>query len=157
MPNYGGIMQITEFISAIKQLADEKGLSEEVIIEAVESALAAAYRKDYGKPGQIIRAALDIDSNTIKLWRVYNVLEDDEELTNDESQLTLEQAKKIDKKAVIRNKIKRSLARALKEILTEIKPGYNFIFIVKKEILEKSQKDLEKNLKETFKINNLLK
>lgn len=66
-------------------------------------------------------------------------------------------SKKIDKKAVIRNKIKRSLARVLEEILTEIKPGYNFVFIVKKEILEKSQEEIEKNLKETFKINNLLK
>lgn len=66
-------------------------------------------------------------------------------------------SKKINKKAVIRNKIKRSLARVLKEILTEIKPGYSFVFIVKKEILEKSQKEIEKNLKETFKINNLLK
>ncbi len=66
-------------------------------------------------------------------------------------------SKKIDKKAVIRNKIKRSLARVLKEILIGIKPGYNFVFIVKKEILEKSQEEIEKSLKETFKINNLLK
>lgn len=66
-------------------------------------------------------------------------------------------SKKIDKKAVIRNKIKRSLARVLEEILTEIKPGYNFVFIVKKEILGKSQEEVAENVKEVFKTNNLLK
>lgn len=98
-------MQITEFISAIKQLSDEKGLSEEVIMEAVESALAAAYRKDYGRPGQMIRAKLDVNSDSLKLWRVYNVVDEDEEITNTESQLKLAEAKKIDKKAEIGEKV----------------------------------------------------
>jgi len=91
-------MQIAEFISAIKMLSDEKGLPEEVVIEAVESALAAAYRKDFGKPGQIIKVELNTQANTMKVFQVYNVLPKDEEKTNPEAQLTLDEAKKFNKK-----------------------------------------------------------
>lgn len=92
-------MEIKEFLSAIKQLADEKNLSEEIVISAVESALAAAYRKDYGRPGQAIKVNLDTTTNQMKVWRVFVVTEDGEEIVNPEAQLTLEQAKKTKKDA----------------------------------------------------------
>ncbi|MEK7551524.1 MAG: ribonuclease P protein component [Patescibacteria group bacterium] len=66
-------------------------------------------------------------------------------------------SKRIDKKAVIRNKIKRNLAKGIEEILAEIVLGYNLIFIPKKEILEKNQEEIVKEVKEVFKLNNLLK
>jgi N utilization substance protein A len=91
-------MQIAEFLSAIKMLADEKGLSEPIVVEAVESALAAAYRKDFGKPGQIIKVELNTQANTMKVFQVYNVLTAEEEKTNPEAQLTLDEAKKFNKK-----------------------------------------------------------
>lgn len=90
-------MQIQEFLSAIKMLSEEKGLSQETVLEAVEAALAAAYRKDYGKPGQIIKVQLDSNKNEMKVWQVYNVLEEDEEKTNSEAQLTIEEAMKFRK------------------------------------------------------------
>lgn len=43
-------MAITEFSAAINQLAAERGISPESVIEGVKQALAAAYRKDYGEP-----------------------------------------------------------------------------------------------------------
>src|SRR4030067_1838158 len=43
-------MSTTEFSAAINQLAAERGVSPESIIEGVKQALAAAYRKDYGVP-----------------------------------------------------------------------------------------------------------
>jgi len=66
-------------------------------------------------------------------------------------------SKKIDKRAVLRNKIKRNLSKGLEEILNEIALGHNFIFIPKKEILEKTQEEIVKEVKEVFKLNNLLK
>lgn len=66
-------------------------------------------------------------------------------------------SKKIDKKAVIRNKIKRSISRVIEENLLEIVSGYNFIFIPKKEILTKSKEEIGKEIKEVFKQNKLLK
>ena len=37
-----------EFINAINDLVKEKGISKEVLIEAIESALVSAYKKNYG-------------------------------------------------------------------------------------------------------------
>ena len=91
-------MQIAEFLSAIKMLSDEKGLPESIVLEAVESALAAAYRKDFGKPGQIIRVEIIPQTNSMKVWQVFNVLPEDEEKTNPEAQLTIDEAKKFNKK-----------------------------------------------------------
>lgn len=92
-------MQIGEFLSAIKMIADEKGLDEQVVLEAVESALGAAYRKDYGKPGQVIKVKINPQANTMKVWRIYTVVEDEEELVNKEAQLSVGDAKKLKKNA----------------------------------------------------------
>ncbi len=66
-------------------------------------------------------------------------------------------SKKIDKSAVIRNKVKRRLASEIEKILKDIKPGYNFVFIVKKEILDRKTNDLENIIKNLFLKENLLK
>src|SRR3989344_7635978 len=51
--------RLGEFGSAVMQIAEEKGISKERVLEVVEAALAAAYKKDYGKRGQVIRASFD--------------------------------------------------------------------------------------------------
>jgi N utilization substance protein A len=48
--------RLGEFGSAIMQIAEEKGIPKNIVIETIEAALAAAYKKDYGKRGQRIRA-----------------------------------------------------------------------------------------------------
>jgi N utilization substance protein A len=50
---------MSEISSAIKQLCDEKNLDYKSVIAAVELALAAAYRKDYGERNQNIRVKFD--------------------------------------------------------------------------------------------------
>ncbi len=89
------------FMAAIEELCDEKGIDKNVVIETVEAALAAAYRKDYGKPKQIIRGKLDPITGKAEMFRVYEVVDSEEEVKENEHQLTLDQAKKLDKKAVI--------------------------------------------------------
>lgn len=81
-----------QLVSAISQIAEEKGLSKEIVLETVEAALAAAYRKDFGKPDQIIRVHLDADNDEMKVERVYRVVEE-EELKELEAEMTAEQAK----------------------------------------------------------------
>ncbi|MFA5926195.1 MAG: NusA N-terminal domain-containing protein [Parcubacteria group bacterium] len=48
--------RLGQFGSAIAQICEEKGISKDKVVEAIESALAAAYKKDYGRRGQHIRA-----------------------------------------------------------------------------------------------------
>ena len=122
-------MDISEFLSAIKLIAEDKGLTEDAVMEAVESALAAAYRKDYGKPGQSIKVKINPEKNTMKVWREYTVLEKDKEITNSESQISLKDAKKQNKDVkpghVIKENLKaetdfgRVAAQTAKQVITQ--------------------------------------
>ena len=51
----------------VEQLADERGIPREKMAEAIESALATAYKKEYGKRGQIVRAHFDSASGGVDL------------------------------------------------------------------------------------------
>src|SRR4030042_688436 len=70
-------MDIKSFTSAISQVAEEKGIPAEKVIESIETAIAAAYKKDYGKKGQIIKAKLDPETREAKFWQVKSVFSED--------------------------------------------------------------------------------
>lgn len=69
-------MRIGEFSSAIAQISDEKSIPLEKVIETIEVALAAAYKKDYGKKGQNIRAEFDRVSGGAKFFLVKEVVDE---------------------------------------------------------------------------------
>lgn len=75
-PAPSGSMRLGEFGSAVLQLAEEKGISEEKVIEVVEAALAAAYKKDYGKRGQVIRAEFDKVTKSAVYFLVKEVVDE---------------------------------------------------------------------------------
>lgn len=62
--------------SALEQLETERGIPRAKIIEAIEQALAAAYKKDYGKKGQIVRAIFDINSGKTEFMQVKIVVDE---------------------------------------------------------------------------------
>ena len=74
-------MDTKQFVSAIKQIAEEKGISEQSVFETIEAALAAAYKRDYGKKGQIIKVKLDPETGKLDITQIYYVVEgvDEEE------------------------------------------------------------------------------
>ncbi|MCX6810913.1 MAG: transcription termination factor NusA [Candidatus Berkelbacteria bacterium] len=92
------------FIEAIEELCEEKGLDKEIVISTVEAALAAAYRKDYGKPRQVIRAKMDPKTGEAEMSLVTTVVED-EELENPEAEISITDAKKDNKKAKVADEI----------------------------------------------------
>jgi len=53
------MLDLKNLQSALDELFTERGISKEKILETIELALAAAYKKEYGKRGQIIRAKFD--------------------------------------------------------------------------------------------------
>jgi N utilization substance protein A len=61
---------------AIRQICDEKGLSYESVVEAIEDALAAAYRKDFGEPNQNIKTDFDPETGDVEVYDVKTVVED---------------------------------------------------------------------------------
>ncbi|MEK7183869.1 MAG: transcription termination factor NusA [Patescibacteria group bacterium] len=61
---------------AIRQICEEKGLSYESVIETVQSALAAAYRKDFGDKYHNLEAEFDPETAAVKIFDVKTVVED---------------------------------------------------------------------------------
>ena len=80
-----------EFINAINDLVKEKGISKEVLIEAIESALVSAYKKNYGT-SQNVRVDIDQETGDINVYMRMDVVEDVED---DLTQISLEEAKDI--------------------------------------------------------------
>ncbi|OGN01285.1 MAG: transcription termination factor NusA [Candidatus Yanofskybacteria bacterium RIFCSPLOWO2_02_FULL_43_10] len=68
-------MDTKQFVSAIKQISEEKGISEASVLETIEAAIAAAYKRDYGKKGQIIKAKLDTESGDLVMTQIHYVVE----------------------------------------------------------------------------------
>lgn len=87
-----------QFILTMRQIAEEKNLPFDVVQEALEHALAAAYRKDYGNRDQNVRVTLNTKTGDFKIFEVRTVVE---EVENPEAELTLEQAKAEKKDAKV--------------------------------------------------------
>jgi len=66
---------MSEISAAIKQLCEEKNLDYKSVISAVELALAAAYRKDYGERNQNIHVKFDPETGTSKIFDIKTVVE----------------------------------------------------------------------------------
>jgi len=81
------MLDTKQFASAIKQLAEEKGISEESVFETLEMAIAAAYKRQYGKKGQIIKAKLDSQTGHLDITQVHYVVEGVDEEGNITGQL----------------------------------------------------------------------
>ena len=73
------MLNAKQFTFAITQIAEEKNIPEDKIIEVIETAIAAAYKKDYGEKSQIIKAKFDKDSGAFSIFRHKAVVNVDEE------------------------------------------------------------------------------
>lgn len=67
---------MSELTNTIKQICEEKGLSMEAVIATIESALAAAYRKDFGEKNQNVKVEFDTETGGSKVFDVKTVVED---------------------------------------------------------------------------------
>lgn len=90
----------TNFLAAINLIAEEKNLPRDIIVETVEAALAAAYKKDYSDKDQEARAVLDQESGDVRIFVTKTVVPDGE-VENEHLQIALKDAKKLDKNAKV--------------------------------------------------------
>lgn len=67
----------TNVVAAVKQICHEKNIPYEVVIETIEAALAAAYRKDFGNKNQNIRVKFDPQTGDTKVYDVKTVVPDE--------------------------------------------------------------------------------
>ncbi len=62
--------------SVLDQLEEERGIPREKIIDAIETALATAYKKEYGKRGQIIRSKFDLTTGDVEFFQIKIVVDE---------------------------------------------------------------------------------
>src|SRR6266542_3291638 len=78
----------SEFVTAITQLAAEKGVPREMVMEAIQQAMVSAY-KQHEEDSRLITAEIDTESGEPHVYHWLNVVGDDSNL------IILEQARKI--------------------------------------------------------------
>ncbi|MFA6797374.1 MAG: transcription termination factor NusA [Candidatus Paceibacterota bacterium] len=76
--------------SVIEQMEQERGVPKAKMLEAIEIALATAYKKEYGKRGQIIKSKIDLDSGKMEFVQIKNVVDKDNVLIREERKEDIE-------------------------------------------------------------------
>jgi N utilization substance protein A len=71
------MFNLKEIKKAIDQIAEEKGLDSNQILEAIESSIAAAYKKEYAKKSEIIKCKFDLKTGELKYWQIKTVVDKD--------------------------------------------------------------------------------
>ncbi len=71
---------------ALEQLGQEKKISHEKVVDAVEKSLAAAYQKEYGKRGQIVRSLINFDTGETSFEQVKIVVDETTVRMNEEGE-----------------------------------------------------------------------
>ena len=84
----------SDFLLAITQLAAEKNLPRDIVLTALEAALASAYRKDNFAINQNISVKINPDSGKVEVWAEKTVTDT---LTDGRCEILLAEAHKIDK------------------------------------------------------------
>ncbi len=68
-------MNLKELSGAVQQIAAEKGIPPEKVMAAIEAAIAAAYKKEYRKRSEVVRAKVDGRTGELKFWQVKTVVD----------------------------------------------------------------------------------
>ncbi len=83
----------SDFISAINQICSEKGLSKEIVLQAIEAALVSAYRRNFGAGGnQVVSVKIDPQSGQVRAFVQKVVVE---EVKDKRAEMSLEEAQSL--------------------------------------------------------------
>lgn len=83
-----------EFIQALDDIEKDKGISKDVLLEAIETALVSAYKKDFGSKDNV-RIEISAEAGEVKVYSRKEVVE---EVENSNSEISLTEAENIDSK-----------------------------------------------------------
>lgn len=91
-------LNIKQLTLAVRTIAEEKNLPEETVLSVIEQAIAAAWRRDNGERDQEVRAELNVNDGTAKVFVAREVVE---EVGSDAVEISLADAKKVKADAAI--------------------------------------------------------
>lgn len=89
-------LNLKQLTLAVRTIAEEKNLPEEVVLSVIEQAIAAAWRRDNGERDQEVRAELNVNDGTAKVFVAREVVE---LVGSDALEISLADAKKLKKDA----------------------------------------------------------
>ncbi|HEY74897.1 MAG TPA: transcription termination/antitermination protein NusA [Thermoflexia bacterium] len=93
----------SEFILALNQICADRNLSQEVVLEAIKSALVRAYQRDTGAPaGQNVQVKIDLRTGGVRIYAERLVVA---EVTDPKTEISLEDARKIKPDAEVGERI----------------------------------------------------
>lgn len=95
----------SELLQALDILEKEKGISKDILFEAIENSLVTACKNHFGKAENVV-VEMDRESGDFQCYYEKTVVETEEEVEDDCVQITLEDAKAISKKAKVGDVIK---------------------------------------------------
>ena len=87
-----------ELLRALEQLEEERGISKDVIIEAIEAALLSAYKKNFGSTAQNMRIEMDRATGEMRAYQVRTIVEEVDDPT---TQIALAQVREWDPTAQV--------------------------------------------------------
>lgn len=85
-------INLKQLTLAVRTIAEEKNLPEDTVMSVIEQAIAAAWRRDNGERDQEVRAELNVNDGTAKVYVIREVVE---EVGSDAVEISLEDAKKV--------------------------------------------------------------
>lgn len=91
-------IDLKQLTLAVRTIAEEKNLPEDTVVEVIEQAIAAAWRRDHGEREQLVIAKLNTNNGEAIVSVGREVVE---EVENDINQISLEDAQKVKKDAAI--------------------------------------------------------
>lgn len=94
-----------EFIEALDQIEKEKGISKDILIDAIEAALISAYKRNYGS-AQNVKVYINRESGEVRVYSIKNVVE---AVENDLLEISIEDAKEIDSNYEVEDVIEREV------------------------------------------------
>ncbi len=117
----------------IDQLQEEKNISKEKIIEAIEASLATAYKKEYCRKSQYIKCNFDLSSGKTEFFQIKTVIDPEDILTEEDiEEIKLNNVNNVDNDFFI-NKIKFNddqhiLLGTAQKIKKDVVPGEEIVF-----------------------------
>ena len=94
-----------DFIGALLQLNAEKGVPQEILLQTLEQAIESAYRRNAEAPENVV-VKIDPETGEISVFREYEVVAGNEEVTDPELQKTVAEAVEIEEGAGVGSRVR---------------------------------------------------
>ena len=91
-------LDIKQLVLTIGTISEEKNLPEELVLDIVQQAIAAAWRRDHGDREQDVRAELNTNTGVAKIFIAHEVVD---EVENTATEISVADAQELKKGAVV--------------------------------------------------------